>query len=53
MPSQSLSRTAGWPFMACGIAFVAVSAGRPAFLGVGLAFLGLGVAFMLRRRRGC
>jgi hypothetical protein len=45
-------RVAGYPFIAIGIAFMAIGfSGRRAFVAIGLAFLMLGV-LMLRRRSG-
>lgn len=54
MEPKHPARRAGLPFLAAGIAFIAVSfTGQAAFLGVGLGLVGMGFAFALPARRGC
>lgn len=44
--------TGAVPFLGIGVVFVAIAAGRPAFLAVGLAFLAIGIVMLVRGTRG-
>jgi LPXTG-motif cell wall-anchored protein len=47
-----MKRKRGMPFVALGLAFLAIGAsGQRAFLAMGLAFLAIGIVFLVRQKR--